>query len=86
MEPGIWMVFVSAAAALVTAFRLRTRAPSWAVAAILAACGGIVMWGGLLLRPDPGMGEMVVGVAAMSLLVPVHVRFVLGPFGPRQSR
>jgi SHS2 domain-containing protein len=40
----------------------------------------------MLLRTDPGTGEVFVAVAAMAVLVPLHVRIVLGPFGPRQSR
>lgn len=82
MEPGTWIVAISAVTALFTAFVLRTRAPSWAVAAALAMSGGALMWGGLLFRANPGTGEIALGVAAMSLLVPIHVRVVLGPFGP----
>jgi len=38
----------------------------------------------MLLRTDPGTGEVFVAVVAMAILVPVHVRIVLGPFGPRR--
>lgn len=85
MEPGVWVVVLSALIGCFTAFLLRTRAPGWMVAALLAASGAALAWGGMLLRPDPETAEVVFGAAAMSVLVPVHVRIVLGPFGPRRS-
>lgn len=85
MEPGLWIVILSALLALLTAFVLRGRAPSWAVAVLLALSGGVLAWGGMLLRSDPGPGEVFLGVAVMSVLVPMHVRIVLGPFGPRRK-
>ncbi len=53
---------------------------------MLAASGAALGWGGLLLRRDPGMGEIALVLGAMSLLLPVHVRVVLGPFGPRRRQ
>lgn len=82
MEPGVWVVILSALVGSVTAFALRTRAPGWAVAALLAGSGAALGWGGILLRADPDTAEIVFAAAAMSLLVPAHVRIVLGPFGP----
>lgn len=84
VEPGVWFVVLSSLVAVATAFVLRTRAPSWVVAALLAVSGGSLAWGGMLLRADPGTGEVFVAVAAMAILVPLHVRIVLGPFGPRR--
>lgn len=86
MQPGIWVVALSALVGSVTAFVLRTRAPGWAVAALLAGSGAALGWGGMLLRADPETEEIAFGVAAMSVLVPLHVRIVLGPFGPRRRR
>jgi SHS2 domain-containing protein len=86
VEPGVWVVVLAAVVGSFTAFILRTRAPGWAVVSLLAGTGAALGWGGLLLRADPGMGEIVVGIAAMSLLVPVHARVVLGPFGPRRRQ
>jgi SHS2 domain-containing protein len=83
VEPGVWVVVLSGLVGSVTAFVLRTRVPGWAVAALLVASGAALGWGGILLRDDPGIGEIVFVAAAMSVLVPVHVRIVLGPFGPR---
>lgn len=85
MEPGVWVVVLSALVGSATAFVLRTRAPGWAVAALLVASGAALGWGGILLRDDPGTGETVFAAAAMSVLVPMHVRIVLGPFGRRRS-
>lgn len=81
MEPGVWVVILSALVGSFTAFVLRTRVPGWVVAVLLAASGAALAWGGMLLRPDPETGEVVFGAAAMSVLVPVHVRIVLGAFG-----
>lgn len=81
MQPGVWIVVVSALVGTVTAFVLRTRAPGWTVAALLVVSGAALGWGGMLLRADPEVGEIAVGAAAMAVLVPVHVRIVLGPFG-----
>ena len=85
MEHGVWVVVVSALVGSVTAFFLRTNLSGWAIAALLAISGAGLGWGGILLRSDPGRGEFVLVVLAMSVLVPVHVRIVLGPFGPRRS-
>ena len=62
---------------------LRRRLPSVAVASLLAVSGAAVGWGGMLLQPDPSPAEVAVTIGALALLVPAHVRVVLGPFGPR---
>lgn len=85
MEPGVWIVVVSVLVGSFTAFGLRNRLPAWTVAALLAAAGAALGWGGMLLRSDPETGEFVVAAMAMSVLVPAHVRIVLGPFGRRRS-
>ena len=82
MEPGAWIVAASAAVALVTAFFLRRRIAPQAVAPILAVAGGGIAWGGMCLQRDPSAGEFVAAVAILVVLIPAHVRIVLGPFGP----
>jgi hypothetical protein len=82
VNAGGWIVAVSGAVALLAAFVLRVRLPGWLVLAILAGCGAGIAWGGMLLRPDPSTAEVVAAVAALGILVPAHVRIVLGPFGP----
>jgi hypothetical protein len=79
---GAWIVAGSALMAVVTAFPLRTRLPGAGVAVILIAAGAGIGWGGMLLQQDPTTVEFVVGVTVMALLVPLHVRIVLGGFGP----
>ena len=82
MDSGGWIAAVAAAIALVAAFALRTRAPSLLVGAILAAAGAGIAWGGMMIQPDPSVGEHVAAVALLAFLVPAHVRIVLGPLGP----
>ncbi len=84
MSTGWWIVVASAAVGLVVAFVLRNLLPAAPVALALAACGAGIAWGGMLLRPDPPAGEVVAAVIGLAALVPVHVRIVLGPFGPRR--
>jgi hypothetical protein len=37
----------------------------------------------MLIRPDPTAGELGAAVVGLAVLVPAHVRIVIGPFGPR---
>ena len=74
MDQGAWLASASSAVAVATAFLLRPR---------LAAGAGIG-WGGMLVQADPSAGELVSAVAMLAVLVPAHVRIVLGPFGPRR--
>lgn len=84
MRAGAWIVIASVVTGLTVAFVLRNRLPSALVAAVLAACGTGIAWGGMLLREDPPVGEVVAAVVLLGALVPAHVRIVLGPFGPRR--
>ena len=68
---------------LVTAFFLRSRQSPVLVTVLLGVAGAAVGWGGMLLQPDPSPAEIAVTIGALALLVPAHVRVVLGPFGPR---
>jgi hypothetical protein len=84
MSGGAKLIVASAVAGFLAAFPLRTRLPAPAVAALLALAGAAVGWGGMLVQPDPSIGEFVVAVVALAFLVPAHVRIVLGPFGPQK--
>jgi hypothetical protein len=84
-QVGTWIVAGSAALALLTAFLLRTRLPVQVVTVVLAVTGAGLGWGGMLLRPDASVGEIVAAVVLLAVLVPAHVRIVLGRFGPRGS-
>ena len=79
---GTWLVVISACLAVFTAFVLRTRVAAMLGVALLAAAGAGVGWGGMLLQPDPSGFEFVLAIALLALLVPAHVRIVLGRFGP----
>jgi hypothetical protein len=79
---GAWILAGSALVAAVAAFALRNRIQGALVALILTTAGAGIGWGGMLLQKDPSTVEFVVGVALMAALVPLHVRIVLGRFGP----
>ena len=84
MTVGAWIVAASVVSGAVLAFVLRNVVPAPVVAAGLAACGAGIAWGGMLVRDEPPIGEVVAAVVLLGALVPVHVRIVLGPFGPRR--
>ncbi len=84
MSVGAWLVAVSAGFALTAAFLVRRRFPPVAATLILLLAGAGMGWGGMLLQPNPSIGEFVVAVALLAFLVPAHVRIVLGPFGPQR--
>jgi fatty acid desaturase len=71
-DAATWIVVTAAAVALLAAVTL-------------AVAGGALGWGGMLLRPDPSVGEFVAAVVLLAVLVPAHVRIVLGRFGPRAA-
>jgi hypothetical protein len=81
-DVGTWVVAVSAVVVVVTGFVLRTRLPAAVVGVVLVVVGAGVGWGGILLQPGATVAEVILTVAIMALLVPVHVRIVLGRFGP----
>jgi hypothetical protein len=82
---GPWVVGLGAALAVLTSFGLRTRFPAPVVAALLGISGAAIGWGGMLLQPDPPVWQAVFAVVALAVLVPFHVRVVVGPFGPRRA-
>ena len=84
MSVGAWLVAVSAGFALTAALLVRRRLPPAAVTLILLLAGAGIGWGGMLLQPDPSVGEFAAAVALLAFLVPAHVRIVLGPFGPQR--
>lgn len=84
MDLGAWLVAVSAAIALATALFLRRRVAPMVVAGILAVAGVGIGWGAMCLQDDPSGGEFVTAVVILAVLIPVHVRIVLGPFGPQR--
>jgi hypothetical protein len=81
---GAWFVVAGAALAAVTAFWLRTWVPASVVAALLAAGGAAIGWGGMLLQSEPPISQVVFVVVTLAVLVPFHIRVVFGPFGPQR--
>jgi len=80
---GTGLVLFGAVVALATSFALRTLLAAPAVVVLLVAAGAAIGWGGTLLQPDPSGLEATLAIAALAVLVPVHVRVVFGPFGHR---
>ncbi len=79
---GIALIAVGAAVALVAAFALRTRAPAPVVTGVLVLCGLALGVGASLVQDHVSTTNWVLTVLLLSLLVPAHVRIMLGPFGP----
>src|SRR2546429_579498 len=48
--------------------------------------GGILAAGALLVQRHASAGDWVLAVGALALLMPVHIRVLLGPFGLKDSR
>ncbi len=84
MSLGESLIVAAASGGVATALLLRTRMPGVLVAAVLMLAGVGLGWGGMLVQPDPSIGELIAAVAMLAFLVPAHVRIVLGPFGPRR--
>ena len=82
MGLDIWLIAGSALLAVAAAFGLRRRLPAPFVAVLLALAGAGLGVGGMLLQPDPPTWEFALTVLLLAVLVPAHVRIVLGPFGP----
>jgi hypothetical protein len=79
---GVTLIAVAAATALPTALFLRVRLPAPALTAMLTACGLAVGVGALLVQDHVSRTNVAVTLVLASILVPAHVRVVLGPFGP----
>lgn len=79
---GIALLATGSAVALVAAFVLRTRAPGPLVLGLLALCGAALGVGASLLQRHVSTTNWVLTVTLLTILIPAHVRVVLGPFGP----
>lgn len=79
---GAWVAASAAAIALLGALVLRTRLPAPAGILLLVAASAALAWGGVLLQDDPSALEAWLAVVAMAAMGPLHVRIVLGPYGP----
>jgi hypothetical protein len=82
VDAGAWIVAIAVLVGLVAAFPVRSRLPGSVVAILLVVAGAGMGIGGMLLQEDPPAWEVVLAVVLLAVLVPAHVRIVLGPFGP----
>ena len=80
---GIALIVCGAAAGLLVALVLRTRAPAALVAVVLVASGVATGAGALLVQDHVSTTNWTLTLLLLSFLVPAHVRVVLGPFGRR---
>jgi hypothetical protein len=79
---GIVLIVAASALLLAVALVLRPRAPA-AVGMLLSGVGGAALSAGaLFVQPHASAADWAVAVGAMAFLAPVHIRVVLGPFGP----
>jgi len=76
------MIAGGAAGVAVTAFVLRRRLPSPVVFVLVGAFSILVGVGALVVQDQVTRADWIVTVAALAVLGPAHVRFLLGPFGP----
>ncbi|HEX6206925.1 MAG TPA: hypothetical protein VF058_01065 [Actinomycetota bacterium] len=79
---GAWFAAGAATAALLMALVLRTRLPAALGVALMVAASAALAWGGVLLREEPSALEAVLATTALAVMGPLHVRIVLGPYGP----
>ena len=88
MHPGVGiaLIVVSSLIGLVFAFVVRRKAPATFVAAVLAGCGLTLGIGSLLVLRHVSATNWTLTLVLMMILVPAHVRVVLGPFGPPREQ
>ena len=80
------MLVAGAAVGVVTALVLRTRVPGAVVLVVLVLCGVTLASGGLLVLDHVSTTNIVLTEILLAVLVPAHVRVVLGSFGPRHAQ
>jgi hypothetical protein len=83
---GVGLILGGAAVLLAVAFGLRGRAGAPVCIALGVLGGGILAAGALLVQRHASPGDWIVAVGALALLMPVHMRVLLGPFGLKDSR
>jgi hypothetical protein len=83
---GVALIAAGGVVAVATAFGVRTRAPAAAVLAILTLGGLAIGIGAVLVQDHVSTTNTVLTIALATILIPAHVRVVLGPFGPAAAR
>jgi hypothetical protein len=79
---GVAMIVAGAAGLLVVAFGLRRMLASAVVFGLLAVLWVLVGAGALVVQSSTTTADWIVTLAAVATLGPLHLRFLLGPFGP----
>ena len=80
---GVVVLAVSWTLGLAAAFILRPRVAPPVTLVLLVAAGAGLGFGGMMLRPNVHPAEFASAVVLLAVLVPAHVRIVLGPYGGR---
>lgn len=81
---GAAVLAVSWVVALTAAFILRPRVAPPITLVLLVLAGAGLGLGGMMLRLDPHPAERIVAIVLLAVLVPAHVRIVLGAYGRRR--
>lgn len=79
---GAWLAAGAATATLLIALVLRTKLPAALGVVLMAAASAALAWGGVLIVQAASAAEAWLAVLALALMGPLHVRIVLGPYGP----
>lgn len=79
---GIVLIVAGSAGVLLTAFVLRRRLPATLVYLLLAVSSVLVGAGSLVVQDHVTTADWIVTLAFLVTLGPVHVRFLMGAFGP----
>ena len=79
---GVVLIVAGSAGVLLGAFVLRRRLPASLVYLLLAVSSVLVGAGSLVVQDHVTTADWIVTLALLALLGPVHVRFLMGEFGP----
>jgi hypothetical protein len=80
---GIALIVAASAIGALIVFGLWRRLPAGLAFGSLAACGMALAAGSLLVQEDVGVASWLVGLGALAVVAPLHVRLLFGPPGPR---
>jgi hypothetical protein len=79
---GVALIVAGAAVVAVTGFVLRRRLPAPVVVLLVAGASVAIGAGALVVQDHTTMADWVVALGAMAVLGPLHIRVLVGPFGP----
>lgn len=79
---GVAMIVGGALGVLAVSFLLRRRLPAVVGLVLVGGFSVLVAAGALVVQDHTTTADWVVALTAMAVLTPVHMRVLLGPFGP----